>query len=468
MVLFFYLSRLLQAEGLGIYSTVLAIFQTASLGCGIGFNSYLPRELPRDLSKTNRYFIHASVVSVAVAVVIAALLTAVVPFLGYLPLTKTGIYIISTALIAESLLVVLNATFIAHQKAEFITATGLVNIIGRIIVSLIVLRLGFGVIGLIVVYTVFDYLSLLVNLFFLNRFIVKPKWEFDWRFLWQMLQELKVFAGLALLNALCSQSEVVILSITRGETQVGYYSAALKLVTIWSMIPSSYMTAMFPVLSATFEKSKQKAIELQNKSLKYLLAAAFPLTVGMAITAGQIIPLIYGNKFQESVDVLRILSWYLPLIFFNNLLWRVLFVRGEQRVVFRWQLLTEILQAFLALWLTPIYGSIGAAWAVLGGNLAYAVYFVYFLQRAQLPLPLVQVGWRFLLASAVMGLVAWVGSFNISIFIVIPVAAVIYIGVVWLLNAFSAEDKAIFMEILRFKKDSPSLKREAVSIELEK
>ena len=83
--------------------------------------------------------------------------------------------------------------------------------------------------------------------------------------------------------------------------------------------------------------------------------------------------MIYGPGFQESIEVLRILSWYLPLIFCNMVLWRVLIVRGEQRVVFRVQFITEIIQVLLAVWLIPALGCNGAAWAVLGGNLAYTV-----------------------------------------------------------------------------------------------
>ena len=239
IILFFYLSRLLQAEGLGIYSTVMAIFQTASLGCGIGLNTFLTRELPKDLSQTNRYLIQSGIISVASAIILIAGLYLLIPHLGYLPQTQTGLYIISLALIPESLKVVLFAIFISHQKAEFITATSVVVILGRISVSLLALHLGFGVISLIVVYAAFSYLSLLMNLFFLRRYILAPHWEFSRQFLWKMLRELKVFAALAVLNGLFSQSEVIILSLLGGETQVGYYSAALKLVTIWAMLPTS-------------------------------------------------------------------------------------------------------------------------------------------------------------------------------------------------------------------------------------
>jgi O-antigen/teichoic acid export membrane protein len=158
VILFFYLSRLLQPEGLGIFSTVLAIYSTVSLGCGIGLNIFLPRELPKDLSQTNRYLIHAGLVSIASALALLIGLDLLAPHLGYLPQTQTGITIMSLGLIPESLGVVLFAIFISHQKAKFITATSVSAILGRISVSLLALRLGFGVIGVIVVYAAFSYL----------------------------------------------------------------------------------------------------------------------------------------------------------------------------------------------------------------------------------------------------------------------------------------------------------------------
>ena len=455
LILFSYLSRLLQPEGLGIYSTVLAIFSTVSLGCGIGLNSFLVRELPIDLSQTNRYLIHAGLVSAMTGFAFMIGLDLLIPHLGYLPQTQTGLYIISLALIAESLAIVLNAIFIAHQKAEFIAAAGLMSILGRISVSLLILHLGFGVIGLIVINTGFYFLTPLVNFMFLKRYILVPHWKFDWPFLLEMLRGLKVFAALALLSALFSQSEVLILSLIRGETQVGYYSAALKLVTIWSLVPSSYMTAMFPVLSASFQDSRQKAVNLQNRSLKYLSAIAFPLAVGMTIMAGAIIPLFYGPGFQESIATLRLLSWYLPLVFYNMVLWRVLVVRGDQRIVFRVQLITEILQAFLALWLIPKFGCQGAAFALLGGNLAYTVFHVYYVQRDKTPLPLVQFGWRFVLASIGMGIITWFFTPRLHLFLLIPGAVVVYLAMLWMLRAFSTRDIALLKQILRFGKGQP-------------
>ena len=157
MVLVFYLARVSDAEGVGIYGTVMAVFTMAHFACAIGFESFIPRELPRDLSQTNRYLIHACLIAPATGLPLMAIIFLIVPHLGYLPQTIAGIYIISLAFIPVALQVVLNAIFLSHQKAEFITVTSLIGVIARILISLLLLHLGSGIISLFIVYTVIKW-----------------------------------------------------------------------------------------------------------------------------------------------------------------------------------------------------------------------------------------------------------------------------------------------------------------------
>jgi O-antigen/teichoic acid export membrane protein len=460
-ILFFYLARMLQVEGLGIYTTVMAVFQTVGFGCGVGFRSFIPRELPKDLSQTNRYLIHAGLVSLASALALLAGLDVLVPHLGYLPQTRLGIYIISLAFIPTGLQVVLDATFVAHQKAEFIAVTMLFGILGRILGSLFLLHLGFGVTSLIIVYTAFSYLMLFVTIRFLMRRIVIPRWEFDWPFLLEMLRKLKVFVGLALLATLFSQVEVVILSLTWGETQVGFYSAALKLIIIWAMVPQSYLTAIFPVLTAAYQESREKAVSIQNRSLKYILATAFPLVAGIVVAADAIISQFYGPGFEASVWVLGSLAWCLPFFFCNQLLWRILVARDEQHLALRGRLIAGVLQAFLALILTPRLGYQGAAWAFIGGSLAFAVYHLYYVERGGTSLPFIQLGWRFALASAVMGIFAWICARWVPLFVLVPLAAAVYVTLIVVLRAFSQDDLTLLLRILKRNKGKQPARQEA-------
>jgi O-antigen/teichoic acid export membrane protein len=348
--------------------------------------------------------------------------------------------------------IVLFTMFISHQKAKFISFTSLVVILGRIFISLLALYLGFGVISLIIVYAGFSYLSLLLNFIFLKRFIISPRWEFNFPFLTKMVLELKYFAGTTILNMLFSQSEVIVLSLIGGETQVGFYSAALKLVTVWAMLPNSYATAIFPVLSSTYHESRSRAVDLQNKSLKYLMALAFPLAVGICLTASLIIPLFYGPGFEGSIFTLQLLAWYLPLAFCNMILYRMLYVRGEQHNVFRIQFTSEIIQVISAVVLIPIYDWNGAAVALFIGNFSYSVLSIFFVVQDKSHLPLLQISWRFVLASTLMGVFVWICKPVLNLFFLIAGAVVIYLALLLILRAFSNEDLLLFKRLLIFSK----------------
>jgi O-antigen/teichoic acid export membrane protein len=467
IILFFYLSRLLQAEGLGIYSTVIAVFHTVILGCAV-VNPYIPRELSKDLSQTNRYFIHGGLVSAAIALLLTIGLNLLVPFLGYLPQTQTGLFIISLAIFPEAMNVVIFTMFISHQKAKFISISSIIVILGRILVSLFALYLGFGVTSLIVIYAAFSYLALVINFIFLLRYIFTPHWEFHLPFFKNMLRELKYFAGTTGLNMLFSQSEVIILSLIQGETQVGFYSAALKLVTVWAMVPTSYATAIFPVLSSTFQESRAKDVDLQNRSLKYLLALAFPLAVGICLTASLVIPLFYGPGFEGSIRTLQILAWYLPIAFCNMILYRMLYVRGEQHIVFRVQFISEIIQVISALVLIFFYDWNGAAFALILGNFSYSVMSIFYIKRDKSSLPLFQISWRFILASVIMGGFIFLCKPLINLVFLIIGSVIIYFFLVWVLHAFSADDVSLFKRVISVSKITPSAQPEPAVFDLKK
>lgn len=447
ILLVFYLSRLLRAEGLGSYSTAMALFGLGELVCELGLSNFIPRELAKDLSQTNRYLIHTGVLVLASAFVTVLTLAGLASHLGYSAETVISIYLISLALIPTVLRVVIGAIFICHQRAEFVTFTTLAWTIIRILISLYLLHQGHGVISLIATFTVISYLSLLNSVFFYVRYIGRPRWEFDFPFLGSMVRDLKTFVMLAIGGSVFTQSETIILSLVRDETQVGFYSAAYKLITVWYLIPGSYMGVVFPVLTQAYQQSLHKSQAIQEKSIKYLLAIALPLAVGGFAAADPIINLFYGPGFEESVVIFRVIAWHTVMAFVNNVLWRILLARDEQHLALRVQVISGGIRVGLSFLLAPSLGSLGTAWALMGGYAVYTLLHVYYVQRGGARLPFIHLSWRFALAAAVMGTFTLVFAQQLNLFILVFLAALIYAGLVFLLRAFSQEDWALFRQV---------------------
>ena len=68
--------------------------------------------------------------------------------------------------------------------------------------------------------------------------------------------------------------------------------------------------------------------QLSESSLKYMLAFIFPMAVTITVLANRIIVLLYTNKYNDSIPVLRVLAWLLVLDFFNPFFSHILFARG--------------------------------------------------------------------------------------------------------------------------------------------
>ena len=97
--------------------------------------------------------------------------------------------------------------------------------------------------------------------------------------------------------------------------------------------------------------------------------------------------------------------------------------------------------------------------------LTYVVLSVYYVQRNKMPLPLVQLSWRFILASIVMGLFAWICTARLSLFVLIPAAVGVYLAMLWLLHAFSSDDVTLFKQILGFSRKAKVVQREPALID---
>jgi O-antigen/teichoic acid export membrane protein len=441
------MARTLHATGVGIYATAMAYFGIIDEATNMGATTFLVREIAKKPGQTNRYVAHFSIMGTLFAAMGLVLVWAVLPYFGYSNELTTSLYIIVLAIIPGTLNMVQSSVFVAHQKVKFITYTTFVSSVLTLGLSYYLLRLGYGVVGLIVIFVVIQYLVMMIYFYFINRYITRLKWEFEFAVAWQMLREIKTFAALSILGALFAQPEIIILSLLATEAQIGYYSAAMKVIGLWQFIPQIYMSNVYPVLSHSFYVADQKFQIIQEKSIKYLLAVAFPLTIGIVAGAKSITNLLFGPGFEEAVVPMQILAWTIPIFFVSSVLWRVLAARDQENSVLWARIITVFTRlgggfALIAVW-TLLGATISTVANLLLNTLLLGLYDI----RNSNPLRYVSQSWRFGLAALVMGAFIWVFSPLVSFWILIPLAGTSYVMLVLLFKAFSVDDFALFRQI---------------------
>jgi len=439
-----FVSRILHATGLGVYAAALAYHGLIARAGAMGATSFLVREIAKDRSRTSRYVTHLNVLGTVASVVMMAVGLLVLPYLPYSDELATSMRVVILAIIPGALKTIQRAVFIAHQRVEFVTYTTLVSKILSVSASLWLLACGYGVVGLVVVFVIEQYLVVICYFYLINRFITPLHWEFELSFGLTLIREVKTFAALSILAGLFAQPEVILLSLLSNEAAVGFYSAALKVVNLWHFIPQIAMTNVFPVLSRSYHLADRKSRLIQEKSIKYLLVISLPLTAGTIAVSEPIIGLLYGPGFGPSVAVLRVLAWSIPLSALISVFWRVLAARNQQGLDLRARMITIFARIGSGCLLISPFASLGAAMTATASLLLNTLLLARYVKLDGTKLHLLRLGWRCALAALGMGVVAWSVRHQLPLWALVPLAAAIYVLQVLLFKVFSRDDIALF------------------------
>jgi O-antigen/teichoic acid export membrane protein len=454
IILAFFVARILHAPGLGDYATALVIHELVTLSSQMGSSNLLIREIGKSHENTNRYFVHLTVMTAGLAALGMILFAVALPHLGFSSTITDVLRVVLFAFIPGTLIALEESVFVAHQRTEFVTYTTSIAAALNIAVSLFLLLTGNGVVSLVVAFVVTQWTVMFCELFFIQRYIVPLRWELDLKFARSLAGEIKTFAAISIVAAFFSRPEVIILSLVSTEAQIGFYSAALKIVGVLQYIPQIYMTNVFPVLARAYHLADRRTLDIQNQSIKYLLAISLPMTVGLIVAAEPLINLLYGPGFEPSVIALRVLAFYVPLTALFAVLWRVLVARHEQDSVLRVMILVTFGELVGGYFLISGWDSLGAAVISTVISLFSVILLTLSMKQDRIQLLYFRLGWRFALAAVGMGLVLIPLRGALGLWGLLTLGVISYLIFVILLRAFSREDLDLFRTVLPIRNAS--------------
>ncbi|MCA9238562.1 MAG: flippase [Planctomycetales bacterium] len=360
LALVVYAASRLGVSGYGSYSLGVHYFELCLSLTATAVGIYLTREAAVRPRRTGELLVYALAIVTALAGVFALVLFAAGVLLNYAPQTRVALAIGSTALWPAAAASVFEATFVAKEKAGYVTLGTAVESALRMLLSIAALALGGGVRELFLVLVASRSL---LALYYLGRLtsLGGLRWRFRWTGFAHYLRHWRVFAGENWLATLHASLDVIVLSIIHGESLVALYDAAYKVVRLGSVVARSYTSAVFPLMSRLASESRDALLRLSGDTLRVMLAIAAPVGVTATLLSDRIIHLLYPPEFAGAAPVLCVLVWVLALECINPFLSHTLFAQGSQRR----SLQVAAVSILLNLLVTPVlawrYGATGAA-----------------------------------------------------------------------------------------------------------
>jgi O-antigen/teichoic acid export membrane protein len=232
----------------------------------------------------------------------------------------------------------------------------------------------------------------------------------------------------------------VILGLMTNPQEVGLYNAVIRPCRMAVVLLSTLAMAGLPRLAhylanGHFETHRA----LQKKSLQLVLLLAVPGAMTLAVSAPQLVGMLYGPKFLTAASEL---AWVSPLVIVNSLTafqtYQIFFPLRKDYLLVLPAAAGAAVSLSLNLLLIPRFGREGAVAATLAAEAAVLATQVVMIWRfKQGDLVLSGEAWKYVAAGCALGLTQWIlmpsahGHPAAEILVWLASSAV-YAGILWL------------------------------------
>ena len=366
-----YLTRILGTEGFGKLSFAQAFVSYFILFVTFGLHVIGAREVAKNYDTANKYLNNIIALRAVIAVFAFSLLAIIVFALTMSFRTKA--VILSYGLLLFVNIFNFDWFFQGFERMHFISAFKVLRTFLLLILliffvkhanDLIMVSFSFvlseALVALIAICSLHKGLSLFIRTleFSFCKYLIKESFPVFMTF----------FMALVYYN-----SDVVLLQFLKGEAIVGIYSAAYRIILLGIIPITLWLQAFAPSLSQHFFDYGNFWKFVRGNLIIGLVSSLMIITL-----AKYVVLFSYGDKFFESIGILRILS-IMPLLsavagsFANVLsLWNL---QGKQLLA---TATGAIVNITLNLLLIPKYGMVGAAAATAAAELSVAAIASYF------------------------------------------------------------------------------------------
>lgn len=298
------LTRLLSPEDFGTVAAASTVLPFFFLIADLGFAAYIVqvKDADRRMLSTAFWF------SLIAGVVLCAVMVAIAPLLGVVFHDER----VTPVLQSLSLWVVLTAfgsvpMALLRRRMQFriLALQGAVAAVIAQVVAMAVAFAGLGVWALVAQSLVAPAVTTLLAW-------ITSRWRPAMLFSWREFRVMAGFGGQVLgvefVAMLRAWGEAAVISGTLGIAALGYMSIAQRLVQVVQDLTGS---AIVPVTTVAFAKIREARDRLRDAYLRAVrmtyAVLSLPLTV-IAVTAPLVVPIVFGDGWEQSYTVARILA----------------------------------------------------------------------------------------------------------------------------------------------------------------
>ena len=445
--------RLLGPENVGKYTFAVVVVGYLDILTNFGLNALLIREVARTPEARHRYLTGSILLRLSLWGAAAPLALAGLYLgrgaLGLTPDTLLVVAVLCLALVPGNVSAAISSLFNAFERMEHPAMLAVVTNLLRIGLGAAVLLAGWGIVGLAGVSLLVNVVTVALFAILAVRALGRPRFELRPGLLREMLATSYPLMLNHFLATLFFKVDSLFLWLYQGSTVVGYYGTAYKFVDGLQIIPSSFVFAIFPLMSRRAGEGAESLRRAYVVALRVLVGLALPIAVATAFLAGPLVLILGGPEYlPHSAIALAVLIWFLPFGFANGVTQYVLIAIDQQRFITLSFVIAAGFNILANLYAIPRFGYVGAAATTILSELALMAPFHYCIRRHLGPVPLASLLARPAVAAAGMAALLWLAR-DFSILAALPAATLLYLVLLVAVRAVTPEELALGWQVVR-------------------
>jgi O-antigen/teichoic acid export membrane protein len=449
LVFFSMLARKLGVAGLGDFYLLITLSGLFTILANFGFDVLTVREIARDHNKLKWFYPNVGIIKVGISLITVGL-TYIYLVLGHYSHELIGIGAFSAFMtLFMSNMNHLDSIYRGLEKFGMAALIQIVNGVLVLLGGILAIEAG-GELKEVIILMVIAYAvtSIIFNMLLSITSKVSPiALDFaPWK---SVIHDAYPFMLTSALAILYYRLDTILLSQFAGDRAVGIYGAAGKIIENYGVIPTIFVSSIFPLMARQFGQSAESLKKTANLALKYLLIVSLPISAFSVFDAAKIIHLFYGNGFNESILPYQVLCVRAFSIFVTTLLGYLLFSANRQKLYMQFSTFTIVVNVALNVVLIPRFSYMGPPLAIAASTLVSVTFHVYFARKYVCKIDLWRPMLKPLLASVPVALFLFFSP--LGIFADIAIATLIYGLAALAVGLFDKYDVSVLRAALSFQ-----------------
>lgn len=446
-----YVSRVLDAGRLGIYSYTLSIVTYFVIAGSLGVSLYGQREIA--YVQDDKYKRTKAFWEINITRFITMLLASII---YYIFIVRGGEYqyqVYYKILLLEIVAAAFDISWFFKGLEDF-KKTVIRNIIIRLLsvtCVFIFVKKPDDLVKYVLIYSLGNALGSISLWFYLPKYIGRINLK--------RLDLYRHFIPLILLfipqisNQVSNIMDKTMLGKMSTEAEVGYYEQSQKILRILISLTTSLGVVMMPRIASTFATGdSKKAQAYMKKSMNFIFFISFPMMLGLISVSDAFVPLFFGRGYDKVSILMKVMSPTILLMGMSNVIGTQYLIPTRRQRVYTDSVLIGVVVNFVLNWILILkFKSVGACIATIICETMVLAIQLHYLRNEIHILEIIKQSFRYILSSLVMYIAcSFIGIFVpygiLSILLKVMIGTVVYMAMLIIINLLRKKKKNRLIE----------------------